>query len=361
MKLKIVVITAVSLTVSLAAAPVEARSSIDTAQVLETKPCKKCGLIGANVKDARQERQEQRQQRQEIRQERQQQRQEVPQQPQQQPQQQPTPGPEAQQERQEQRQQRQEQRQDARQERQQQLQQQPTLRPEAQQERQEQRQQRQDVRQERQEQRQDARQERQQQLQQQPNLSPEVRQERQQQRQQRQDVRQERQEQRQEQRQDARQEWIRERNTWWLREHDTWVLPGHETGWYEYGEYVYPAQSARSIKVHLISLTKDRVKVLIEGVNGKQEIAFDGIKTRQTVYLSAGTHKLWFKDTADSSWMSGTLNLGRTNLLKIAFDKTKKLVRVYDDHYAWIEERSYPTESFQLNRTHLECPEVANN
>ena len=318
MKLKIVVITAVSLTVSLAAAPVEARSSIDTAQVLETKPCKKCGLIGANVKDARQERQEQRQQRQEIRQERQQQRQEVPQQPQQQPQQQPTPGPEAQQERQEQRQQRQEQRQDARQERQQQLQQQP-------------------------------------------NLSPEVRQERQQQRQQRQDVRQERQEQRQEQRQDARQEWIRERNTWWLREHDTWVLPGHETGWYEYGEYVYPAQSARSIKVHLISLTKDRVKVLIEGVNGRQEIAFDGIKTRQTVYLSAGTHKLWFKDTADSSWMSGTLNLGRTNLLKIAFDKTKKLVRVCDDHYAWIEERSYPTESFQLNRTHLECPEVANN
>jgi hypothetical protein len=110
----------------------------------------------------------------------------------------------------------------------------------------------------------------------------------------------------------------------------------------------------------LISLTKDRVKVLIEGVNGRLEIAFDGIETRQTVYLSPGTHKLWFKGTADSPWISGTLNLGRTNLIRIAFDKGKRLVRVCDDRYAWIEDRYSPTESLQLNRTRLECPDLAN-
>jgi hypothetical protein len=102
---------------------------------------------------------------------------------------------------------------------------------------------------------------------------------------------------------------------------------------------VEPAPNLESIIVDLIPLTNKRVTVSIEGVNTRQELVFNDTKTKQTIYLPPGVHKLCFKNTLDNPWICGSLNLGRTDRIRIAFNQDKKLVQVYDDPKAWIEDR----------------------
>jgi flagellar biosynthesis GTPase FlhF len=288
MRLEIIVSTVASIAIGLAASA-QARNSAEVAQLLQTKQCQKCNLIAADVKDARQQRQEQRQ---ELRQQRQEQRQEL-------------------------RQQRQEQRQElppeVRLERLEQLQQLPV---EVRQERQEQRQQRQDARQERRDDRQDARQERR--------------------------------DDRQDARRDRTDDWHRDTS---LHLHG-WDLNsrGYYSGWYFdpapvlYGTpaptyLVAPASPVSSIKVDLISLTQEQAIVVIENTDTKQELTFNSNQTRQTVYLAPGTHKLWFKNAKGSPWISGTLKLGNTDQIRLTFNPDKRQVQVYDDPNTWIEDR----------------------
>lgn len=261
MRLEIVVTTAASIAIGLAASA-QARNSAQVAQLLQTKQCQTCNAIAADVKDARQQRQEQRQ---ELRQQRQEQRQEL-------------------------RQQRQEQRQEL-----------PA-----------------EVRQER--------------LEQWQQLPAEVRQERQEQRQQRQDARQER-----------RDDWHRDV----LLHPNGWDL--NSGGYFDpvpslYGTpaptyVVAPASPVSSIKVDLISLTKEQAIVVIENANARQELTFNSNQTKKTVYLASGTHKLWFKNAKGSPWISGTLNLGKTDRIRLTFNPDKRQVQVYDDPNTWIEDR----------------------
>ena len=355
MRIEIVVTTAVLFAITLAA-PAKARSPVHAAQLLENKQCQKCDWSGADVKDARQERREQRQQLQEARQEVIEQRQQLQDIPQ-----------DAPQERIEQRQQLQEARQEVIEQRQQlqeahqeviQQRQQPLDIPqETRQQLTEQRQQLQEARQERTEQRQqlqdipqDARQERTEQRQQLQEAQREVTEQRQQLQEVRQDARTEVIEQRQ-QRQAVRSYW---EPADWQYQNRQYVYPDVRLHWQpEDWQYVYPTVTGRpastvsSIRVDFVSLTNDQVTVLIEGVNGKQELAFDGTQTKQTIYLSPGVHKLWFKNTQGSSWMSGTLNLGLTNLIQIEFNKDKRLVQVGNDLFSWNEDRHFSNESIE--------------
>ncbi len=417
MRLEFIVTTAVLLAIG-STAPVKAQSPAYAAQLLENKQCQKCDPVGADVKDARQERREQRQQlrdarqdvtqqrqqlqdaRQDVREQRQQLR-DIPQDARQERREQRQELQDARQERTEQRQQLQ----DARQDVTQQQQQLRDVRQYVPQEVREQRQQLQDARQERTQQRQqlqDARQDVREEQQQLRNIPQDARQERREQRQELQDARQERTEQRQElqdarqdvreqrqQLQDARQD-VREqrqqrRDTWWLWEPNAWQYqpwwepnawqyqpwwesnawqyqPWWESNAWQYQpwSYVYPAPTVSSIRVDFISLTNDRVTVLIEGVDGRQELVFYDRQTKQTVYLPPGTYKLWFKDSQGSPWISGTLNLGQTNQLRIGFDKDKKLLQVYDDPYAWIEDRYSSNRVYGVERIPVEYPEIAN-
>ncbi|NEQ25595.1 MAG: hypothetical protein F6K28_42345 [Microcoleus sp. SIO2G3] len=342
MRIKIVVTTAVLFATTLAA-PAKARSPVHAAQVLESKQCQKCNGSVADVKDARQELIEQRQQLREARQEVIEQRQQLQDIPQ-----------DARQERIEQRQQLQEARQEVI-EQHQQLQ-------EVRQEVREQHQQLpdipQDIRQElteQQQQLQEALQERTEQRQQLQDIPQDARPERIEQRQQLQEAHQEVMEQRQQLqdvRQDARREVIEQRqqqlDTWWQWKPEDWQyenwqhfypnvrLYSEPDNWQHFYPTVTgsPASTVSSIRVDFVSLTNDQVTVLIEGVNGKQELAFNGSQTKQTIYLSPGVHKLWFKNTQGSSWISGTLNLGLTNLIQIEFNKDKRLVQVYNDLFA---------------------------
>jgi hypothetical protein len=88
-----------------------------------------------------------------------------------------------------------------------------------------------------------------------------------------------------------------------------------------------------------MSLTTDQAIIVIEKADARQELTFNSNRTRQTVYLAPGTHKLWFKDAKGSSWISGTLNLGKTDQIRLTFNQDKRQVQVYDDPYAWIEDR----------------------
>lgn len=315
MRLGIIATTAILCAIGLAAST-NATTSAQVAQKLENQQCN-CNLLRADANDAQQQRQEQRQQRREQRQEQLEQL-----------------SPEVRQQLQEQQQQRQEVRQERREERQEQLQQLPP-----------------DVRQERQEQRQEVRQQRQEQWQQ---LPPDVRQERIEQwqqippdvRQERRDDRQDARQERRDDRQDARQE---RRDNW---QQDAWV---HQEPWYyDLGSttytapaqtYVTPAPGVNSIKVEMMSLTKDQATVVIENANARQELIFTRNRTRQTVYLTPGIHKLWFKNAQGSSWISGTLNLGNSDRIRIAFNEDKELVQVYDDPQAWAEDRRFSRQT----------------
>lgn len=295
MKPEIVATTAILFAIGLAAST-NATTSAQVARPLENQQCQKCNLLVADANDAQQQRQEQRQQRIEQRQER--------------------------------------------------LQQLP---PEVLQQIQEQQQQRQEVRQERQEQRQEVRQEhRDDRMEQWQQLPPDVRQERIEQWQQiSPDVRQERRDDRQEarqERQDDRQEARQERRDDWLQ--DAWLY--QEPWYYDLGSTTYtapiqtygtPAPGVNSIKVEVRSLAKEQASVVIENVDTRQELSFTRNRTRQTVYLAPGIYKLWFKNAQGSSWISGTLNLGKSDRIRIGFNEDKELVQVYDDPQAWTEDR----------------------
>jgi hypothetical protein len=340
MRLEIVATTAIVFAIALAA-PTKANSSASLAQLLENKQCQKCNSLGADVKDVQQQRQQQRQQRQEAWQQRiQQQQQQLQQLP-----------PVIRQQRQEQQQQRQEQRQELRQQRLQLRQQLPPevrqerieqwqqLPPEVRQQRQEQRQQRQEFRQERRDDRQDARQERR-------DYRQDVRQ----------DIRQDRLDNWQDAWQDHRYDWHRDA---WLHQNWWYYEPGQTLYVNPVPTYVAPTRGVNSIRVDLMSLTNERAIVLIENADARQELIFTGNRTRQTVYLAPGVHKLWFKNAKGSPWISGSLNLGKTDRIRIAFNQNKKLVQVYDDPYAWIEDRRSSRRT-QVRQTPVVYPKIAN-
>jgi hypothetical protein len=330
MRLKIVATTAILSAIGLAAST-NATTSAQVAKQLEDKQCQNCNLLRADANDV-QQRREQRQQRREQRQE---QLQQLP--------------PEVRQQLQEQQQQRQEVRQERREQRQEQLQQLP---PEVRQQLQERRQEvRQEIRQERQEQWQqlppDIRQQRIEQWQQiPPNVRQERRDDRQDARQERRDDRRDARQERRDDRQDARQE---RRDFWqqdaWLHQNDWHYAPGSTIYVAPAQTYVTPAPGVNSIKVEMMSLTKDQATVVIENADARQELSFTRNRTRQTVYLTPGIHKLWFKNAKGSSWISGTLNLGKSDRIRISFNEDKELVQVYDDPQAWAEDRRFSRQT----------------
>lgn len=287
MKPEIIATTAILFAIGLAASA-NATTSSQVAQLWENKQCQKCNLLVADADDAQQQRQQ----------------------------------------RQEQRQQRIEQRQE-------QLQQLP---PEVRQQIQEQQQQRQEVRQERQEQRQEVRQERRDnRIEQWQQLPPDVQQERIEQWQQiPPEVRQERRDDRQDARQERRDDWLQDA---WLYQEPWYYDLGSTTYTAPIQTYVTPAPGVNSIKVEMMSLTQEQATVVIEDADARQELIFTRNRTRQTVYLAPGIHKVWFKNAKGSSWMSGTLNLGKSDRIRIAFNEDRELVQVSDDPQAWTEDR----------------------
>ncbi len=302
MKPEIIATTAILFAIGLATSA-NATTSSQVAQLWGNKQCQKCNLLVADANDAQQQRQQRIEQRQE-------QLQQLPPEVRQQIQ-------EQQQQRQEVRQERQEQRQEVRQERRDnRIEQWQQLPPDVQQERIEQWQQiPPEVRQERRDDRQDARQER---------------------RDDRQDARQERRDDRQDARQERRDDWLQDA---WLYQEPWYYDLGSTTYTAPIQTYVTPAPGVNSIKVEMMSLTKEQATVVIEDADARQELIFTRNRTRQTVYLAPGIHKVWFKNAKGSSWMSGTLNLGKSDRIRIAFNEDKEFLQVSDDPQAWTEDR----------------------
>lgn len=303
MRPEIIATTAILFAIGLAAST-NATASTRVAQLWGNKQCQKCNLLVADADDAQQQRQQRQQQRQERLQQ-------LPPEIRQQIQ-------EQQQQRQEVRQERQEQRQEVRQERRDnRIEQWQQLPPDVRQEHIEQWQQiPPDVRQERRDERQDAR-----------------RQERQDERK---DARQERRDDRQDARQDRRDDWLQDA---WLPQ-DPWYYTLDSTTYTAPVQtYVNPAPGVNSIKVEMRSLSQEQATVVIENADARQELIFTRNRTQKTVYLAPGRYKLWFKNAQGSSWISGTLNLGNSDRIRIAFNEDKELVQISDDPQAWTEDR----------------------
>jgi hypothetical protein len=93
------------------------------------------------------------------------------------------------------------------------------------------------------------------------------------------------------------------------------------------------------------SLSQEQATVVIENADSRQELIFTPKRTRQTVYLAPGSYKLWFKNAKGSSWISGTLDLGKSDRIRIAFNEDKELVQVYDDPQAWTEDRRFSRQT----------------
>lgn len=90
------------------------------------------------------------------------------------------------------------------------------------------------------------------------------------------------------------------------------------------------------VQVELISRTSDEAIVLIEGEEGYQQLSFAGVDSTQSIYLPAGSYRIAFINPAgDRTWVSGYLDLGRSDLIQIYFDQNQERVELYNDPDAW--------------------------
>lgn len=133
---------------------------------------------------------------------------------------------------------------------------------------------------------------------------------------------------------DQRRDWENQQRDWenrrdWEFRHDWWRSNLQST-------YPYIQNGTR---LDLTSLSSEWVTVLIESVEGQQELSFTGSNTQQSIYLTPGAYRIRFRPTLSSrSWRSGYLTVRQTESIRMVFDQDRDLVQVYDDPTAWVGE-----------------------
>lgn len=93
------------------------------------------------------------------------------------------------------------------------------------------------------------------------------------------------------------------------------------------------------VAVEFISRSNDDVRIQIEVDGKRQEIRLSGNNSKERIYLPATTYRVSFfgSQSGYKPWKSGKLDLGRgrTNTIRIYFNRSNRSVQVENDPQAW--------------------------